>query len=216
MVSASTPVEPNLCGSRLWNALITPTLRPAWPPGRVVPGSRGCAPRGQRAGRPVGLWDYSRRRLEEVNVSIDRGKLQRLAREAAESEQRMKAFWEQSFAEARAKQEREDEAWLPDPAVIHRLAEQAATQKQSHAFVKGLSGLELGFREGDFRSVFGAPSKISPSKLSRRDRKLFDCCVREGYQVSIEVDRLPDGRKTGWNTGGADPSSWHFNIVVRW
>jgi hypothetical protein len=128
----------------------------------------------------------------------------------------MKAFIERSSAEARAEQEREDEAWLPDPAVIHRLAEQAATNKQSHAFVKTLSGLELGFREGDFRSVFGAPSKISPSKLSKRDRKLFDCCVREGYQTSIEADRLPDGRKTGWNTAGADPSCWHFNMVIRW
>src|ERR1017187_4497445 len=146
-------------------------------------------------------------------MSVDRTKLLRLAKEAAESEQQSQANWERALARAREDRDREDEAWLPDPAVIHRLAEEAATNKQRHAFVKDLSGLDFGFRGNCF---FSAPSTVSPSKLvSKRDRRLFECCVREGYQTSIEVDRLPNGKKTGWNTGH-DPGSWQFHIVIRW
>jgi hypothetical protein len=156
-------------------------------------------------------------RKEDPDMSVDRNKLLRLAKEAAESEQQSQAILERVFAEAREDRDREDEAWRPDPAVIHRLAEEAAANKQRHAFVRGLSGLELSFREGQFRSVFGAPSTVSPSKLeSKRDRRLFDCCVKEGYQTSIEVDRLSNGKKTGWNTAGSDPGSWQFNMVIRW
>jgi hypothetical protein len=87
-------------------------------------------------------------------MSVDRNKLLRLAKEAAESEQQLQADLERVFAKAREDRDREDEAWLPDPAVIHRFAEEAAANKQRHAFVKELSGLALGFREGQFRSVF--------------------------------------------------------------
>ena len=132
-------------------------------------------------------------------MSVDRTKRLRLAKEAAESEQQSQANWERVLAKAREDRDREDEAWLPDPSVIHRLAEEAATNKQRHAFVKHLSGLAFGFRGNCF---FSAPSTVSPSKLvSKRDRRLFDCCVKEGYQTSIEVDRLPNGKKPGGTQG---------------
>ena len=83
-------------------------------------------------------------------MSVDRTKLLRLAKEAAESEQQSQANWERALARAREDRDREDEAWLPDPAVIHRLAEEAATNKQRHVFVKDLSGLAFGFRGNCF------------------------------------------------------------------
>jgi hypothetical protein len=65
-------------------------------------------------------------RKEDPDMSVDRNKLLRLAKEAAESEQQSQAILERVFAEAREDRDREDEAWRPDPAVIHRLAEEAA------------------------------------------------------------------------------------------